>query len=92
MILPHDAAERLFDALNRFPHLSATDRAQIFELIESVNSQACWGRASSIRLDNPADPLLRPLTLRESCGWNPRPPAFEQILAGLNYAYGIVAP
>lgn len=82
-MLSNTTAERLFDALAHFPHLSTEDRARIANAAETRHP-ATWRDAKEVRLDTGT---LRPVTVAQACEWEPLPTA-SQIIAGLNYMAG----
>lgn len=87
MLTETGTLDRIADALDALPGLPESARAHIFHAIDTAPLVASWTHAKNVDLS--AGRTLRPYTLNEACRWNPRPDA-AQILAGLNYAVGVL--
>lgn len=87
MLTESATLDRIADALDGLPTLTESDRAHIFHAIDTAPCAASWAHARHI--DLAGGTLLRPLTLSECVRWV-EVPGDLTILAGLNYAIGVL--
>jgi hypothetical protein len=80
--------DRIAEAFDHLPKLTAEERALIFAAIDQPSNREAWVKAKEIDLASGA--LLTPFTFAEAVRWVPWP-SDAQMLAGLNYAAGFVA-
>ena len=89
-MLTEDATlTRIAEVFDHFAGLSETEIAHIFHALDTAPQAHSWAYVKGIDLAK--GQLLKPLTLAEACRWPSYPPDFNQIMAGLNFAAGIVA-